>query len=502
MLHGCSLVKSNFQPKGQKLLKIALIADSQFFSKQARPFRPKSLWNSQSSDFITNVTLRTVVQNELSEHSLRELLKNTIENKQPDIILYLGDGANSGCRDELEPLFKVLGEHEFSSTPIFYVLGNHDYLGAGNTSNISTRNMLCTPDVMDDLSKTTLSSNSLSKYSAIKMIHNFNYRSVDKISTLGFEYVDNYSDSLVEACEKNGVVQHGESDCFYAAYLENDFIELFLLDSSNYGNESILYSKVKQAVIEFKDHSFSGISGFISSKQWEWLTNVRKKRAFNRRMVFASHYPPSDIGIFGNNTKSMTVKGGKRGRAIYFNKQHNKMVKPLFSLIKNSSDMPVWLSAHTHVRQPELSGFANILVRNYTAKDRRKVRKFHTFNVGSTTDYDQHTLVIDLHEISATSQAVRLIDESQESTCGDLILRIEKHISANEEKYMPVKTKSSYLSYVGMTTDYRTWEYGDYINAAKNLKNLMTKLELNRLEKSCLIYTAAKNEDDAFSLDK
>ena len=114
MLHGCSLVKSNFQPKGQKLLKIALIADSQFFSKQARPFRPKSLWNSQSSDFITNVTLRTVVQNELSEHSLRELLKNTIENKQPDIILYLGDGANSGCRDELEPLFKVLGEHEFS----------------------------------------------------------------------------------------------------------------------------------------------------------------------------------------------------------------------------------------------------------------------------------------------------------------------------------------------------------------------------------------------------
>jgi hypothetical protein len=66
-----------------------------------------------------------------------------------DVILYLGDAANSGCEDELRQLFEVLERRRTNNclgwVPVFYVIGNHDYLGLGTTPDPSTRQTVCGP---------------------------------------------------------------------------------------------------------------------------------------------------------------------------------------------------------------------------------------------------------------------------------------------------------------------------------------------------------------------
>ena len=93
---------------------------------------------------------------ELLAPKMLEFFLNQFTNVQ--VVLYLGDGANSGCADELQQVLDTLRRRRgdaHGGVPIFYVIGNHDYLGIGTTTDPLKRQLLCGPG------------NSLSKYEVI-----------------------------------------------------------------------------------------------------------------------------------------------------------------------------------------------------------------------------------------------------------------------------------------------------------------------------------------------
>lgn len=64
--------------------------------------------------------------------------------RTPDALLYLGDGANNGCEDEVDQLLATLrAVRRKHQVPAFVTAGNHDYLGNGNTNDPDARSNLC-----------------------------------------------------------------------------------------------------------------------------------------------------------------------------------------------------------------------------------------------------------------------------------------------------------------------------------------------------------------------
>ena len=124
-------------------MKIGLLADSQITSKNG--FSDFS-FRSKLADNIVDVSIRPpALERYLAEEMLNIALKKLTqdangEKEGVDVILYLGDGANSGGTDEIETLFTALKKHrDETGTPIFMLIGNHDYLGAGNIVSPGTR---------------------------------------------------------------------------------------------------------------------------------------------------------------------------------------------------------------------------------------------------------------------------------------------------------------------------------------------------------------------------
>jgi 3',5'-cyclic AMP phosphodiesterase CpdA len=106
-------------------IRIGLLADSQITSPDSTPDCP---YRSRSLDRLSERAIRPPAL----EHLAAEMLRIALRQFPPDldVILYLGDGANSGGENEIEALFAALEDHRRKSQiPIFMVIGNHDYLG-------------------------------------------------------------------------------------------------------------------------------------------------------------------------------------------------------------------------------------------------------------------------------------------------------------------------------------------------------------------------------------
>jgi 3',5'-cyclic AMP phosphodiesterase CpdA len=483
ILTGCAITVPKEKPHGNTKLKIALFADSQFVSEYAKPFRNETIWNAQNSEWIANVTLRTVIQNEYAKHSLKELMDKAIKDKEIDMILYLGDGANSGCLNELERLFGVLSEYK--KIPIFFVLGNHDYLAAGNTPNIQTRNLLCTSKSIKEINDygNNLYQESLSKFDVIKMAHDFNSKSAKTLEKKGYTYKDNYTKNLEDTCNKEKVKQHNVPDCFYAAYIYNDDTEIYLLDTSNY-DEGELSS--------VDDHQIAGLAGGIccttqNHGQWKWLEDSKKKNPLAKRTIFASHYPMKDLAEFRSGLKKRDVR---TGNIINNKRRFNDFIRPVLSLTSKTKGYPIWLSAHTHTKKHEEQDprMLKKVISNYKMKG---IRPIQEYNVGSTTDYNQHGLIIELKEIGSTSKVLYLVEDQE--ACEKLKNKISKAIPAMTGM-LPVTSYTSPLSMIGMTLDYREWNEHDFSHSKSNLARLEKERALSSDDKNCLIFSAAQKE--------
>lgn len=488
-LIGCTNTIPTEVPQGETKLKIALLADSQFVSKHAKPFREETVWNSQKSEWIANVTLRTVTQNHYAKHSLKELMNRVIEEKKIDLILYLGDGANSGCRNEIERLFEVLDG--YNDTPIFFVLGNHDYLAAGNTPDIQTRNLLCTSKSIREIRNNgnVLDKESLSKFDVIKMAHEFNSRSAKILEKKGYIFKDNYTKTLENICRQEKVKQHNIPDCFYAAYIYNDNTEIYLLDTSNYD---------KGELPSIDDHQIAGLGGGICCVseiygQWAWLERLKKNDPISKRTIFASHYPMNDLTEFRRSLKKLDLKARK---PILNKRRFNDFIRPILSLTSKTKGYPIWLSAHTHAEEYKERNLIMLMevVSNYKMNHVRPVQEY---NVGSTTDYNQHALIVELKEIGSTAKPLYLIENDDDrNACKNLLKEINRLIPTMKG-ILPVKTYTSPLSLIGMTIDYREWNEHDYAHSKSNLARLESERPLSPDDKNCLIYSAGRSEFDA-----
>ncbi|MHC4313636.1 MAG: metallophosphoesterase [Planctomycetota bacterium] len=154
LLLACSIFTGGFFGKQEQdvhfPIKIGMLADTQLTSHNG--FSNYNL-RSKSADRMVDVAIRPpALECFLSEEMLNIALKKLTQDAEGekdgvDVILYLGDGANSGGTDEIETVFSILEKHrDATGIPIFIVIGNHDYLGCGNIVTPGTRFALLNRD--------------------------------------------------------------------------------------------------------------------------------------------------------------------------------------------------------------------------------------------------------------------------------------------------------------------------------------------------------------------
>lgn len=373
-------------------MKIGLLADSQITSKNG--FSDFS-FRSKLADNIVDVSIRPpALERYLAEEMLNIALKKLTqdangEKEGVDVILYLGDGANSGGTDEIETLFTALKKHrDETGTPIFMLIGNHDYLGAGNIVSPGTRFALLNREGQP-------SNPALSKYQVLKKISKFNNTSNSMPTNKNFRYIDNFA--MVERNKhldhRTGLYLSGRIG--YSEY-GKDGVEIFLVDSSDY-KDAPDWSRAAE-------WGFYGVVGSVSYKdepdgnflsQLSYFKKLAESSAPDFRFM-ASHYPKDHLdritfaqpGEVPLNLTNMTwdVVEGTFNFPV-FAETLNKNLKNLLSPSRRN----YWLSAHTHVPtmpRPEKINVGGIL----------GDVSFDAINIGSTTDYRAHVAIVERFE--------------------------------------------------------------------------------------------------------
>lgn len=324
------------RPETEPSLRIGLVADAQFNTIHA----DASAYRRGVIDTGLDVAIRPPALDFTAHHALRSVVLQ-LKERGTDVIFFLGDGANNGCRDELigevdkdamDGVLTVLRRlRRDTQIPIFFLVGNHDILGAGNMAfNLRARRRLCNLANGDE-------NPPLSKVDVLRQIHAFNVENQDP----RFTYLDNWdAAALARACG-GPRRQHKRRGCFLAARVRSaaPAIDFLLTDTTDYGD-----------VISWRT-AFAGLRGSISWKgsgsQTAWLT-ADPAPGYGR--VVLSHDPIDDLNPVGVNSY---------GRPADLLRDHDRL----------------WISAHTHnttlSRRPHHFGDQPI----------------DELNVGSTTDY-------------------------------------------------------------------------------------------------------------------
>ncbi|OHB82204.1 MAG: hypothetical protein A2Z38_09555 [Planctomycetes bacterium RBG_19FT_COMBO_48_8] len=329
-------------------IKIGLLADTQLTSHNGF-----SNYNQRGkfADRMVEVAIRPpALECLLSEEMLNIALKKLTQDDEGekngvDVIIYLGDGVNSGGTDEIELFFSVLEKHrEATGISIFVLIGNHDYLGCGNIETPGTRFALLNRDGRP-------SNPALSKYQVLKKISEFNHTSNNLPTNKKFKYIDNY-----EAVERNKELDHN-TGLYLSGLLSyseegNNSVEVFLLDTSDYKDAPDWSSLAKWG--------FYGVIGSLSFKdepgvlsQISYFKNVASSSSPDFRFL-ASHYPkdhldritfamPGDVPFDVTNVAWEVVEGAFCFPT--FSETLNQNLEKLLSHKKKN----YWLSGHTHV---------------------------------------------------------------------------------------------------------------------------------------------------------
>jgi hypothetical protein len=371
-------------------IKIGILADTQLTSHNG--FYNYSQ-RSKFADRMVDVAIRPpALECFLAEEMLNIALKKlTQDNKGEkdgvDVILYLGDGANSGGTDEIEMFFSVLEQHRrVTGIPIFVLIGNHDYLGCGNIVTPGTRFALLNRDGRP-------SNPALTKYQVLKKISMFNHASCNLPSNRNFKYIDN-----IDAVERNKELEH-DTGLYLSGLLSysqegKNSVEIFLLDTSDYKDAPDWSS--------LADWGFYGVIGSLSFKdepgvlsQTSYFKNVAGSSSHDFRFL-ASHYPkdhldritfakPGEVPLDVTNIAWEITEGAFSFPT--FSERLNQNLEELLSHNKRN----YWLSGHTHaptVPKPSKMVVGGLLGDKY----------YSAVNTGSTTDYRAHVVIVERYE--------------------------------------------------------------------------------------------------------
>ena len=371
-------------------IKIGLLADTQLTSHNG--FSNYN-YRSKLADRMVNVGIRPpALECFLAEEMLNIALSKLTQDDEGgkngvDVIIFLGDGVNSGGTDEIETFFSVLEKHrDVKGIPIFVLIGNHDYLGCGNIVTPGTRFALLNRDGRP-------SNPALSKYQVLKKISEFNHASNNLPTNKKFKYIDNY-----EALERNKELDHNKGLYLSGllSYTEQgkNSVEVFLLDTSDYKDAPDWSSLAKWG--------FYGVIGSLSFKdepgvlsQTSYFKNVARSSSPDFRFL-ASHYPkdhldritfakPGDVPLDVTNVAWVVTEGAFSYPT--FSETLNQNLEDLLSQKKRN----YWLSGHTHA--PATPKPSKIVVGGLLGD-----KYYRGINTGSTTDYRAHVVVVESYE--------------------------------------------------------------------------------------------------------
>lgn len=442
-------------------LRIGLIADTQITTPEATS---GYLFRTMRADALQNVAVRTTAQEALAVEHMQYMLDDLVARK-PDLVVYLGDGANSGCLDEVDAFFGALqAVRERSAVPVFFAVGNHDYLATGNQASADQRALACGGKPHVD--KATL----VARTAAFNRQSWVQYAS--KAGVLGA-----YRDSLpaVTAVEGRGcaapeAAQHADG-CFYAAVLE--FAKggrrgaVILVDTSDY--RDLGFNPALPGGPTWTE--FRGLRGGVSYKpggQNAWILAALGTPSTGDRF-FASHYPTKDLK-WGN------LPSGRLGDLM------------------SPAGLNVWLSAHTHEEDPHAPPRRGLYYSGWAGTGEQSPR-FDEVNVGSTTDYHAHGAIVEVLDGQARKFAVAATGEPERKACKTWLdgLRLDDSYA------LPMAGDASVPARLGLTVAYRKPGYDDR-KARANLDRLLATADGPAQREQwvrCLMDTAAKAESRA-----
>ncbi len=368
-------------------IKIGMLADSQITSQNGfSDFH----YRSKSADNLVDVSIRPpalecFLAEEMLGIALSKLTQDSHSNKKGvDVILYLGDAANSGGTDEIETVLNILTKHrEQTGTPIFILIGNHDYLGAGNIVSPGIRFAMLNREGRPD-------NPALTKYQVLKKFSEFNHANNQIPGNTRFQYTDNFPD-----LEQNKNLDH-DTGLYLSGILTytetgKASVEIFLLDSSDY-KDAPDWSQVANlgfygiiGSVSFKDEP-----GFVS--QISYLKKFAQSSSPDFR-VLASHYPkdhldritfakPDEVPLNVTNL-AWNVTEGVFNIPTFSKTLNQNLEKLLISEGKN-----YWVSGHTHV--PTMPHPEKFIVGGLVGE-----KYFRAINIGSTTDYRAHVAILE-----------------------------------------------------------------------------------------------------------
>jgi hypothetical protein len=376
-------------------IKIGLLADSQITSQNGfSDFH----YRSKFADTLVNVSIRPpalecFLAEEMLQIALNKLTQDPYGDKRGvDVILYLGDAANSGGADEIETVLTILARYrDQTGIPIFILIGNHDYLGAGNIVTPGIRFAL--------LNRTGQPDNpALTKYEVLKKFSEFNHGN-NRLPTNPFRYVDN-----LDALEKNKNLDH-RTGLYLSGILTykeegKSHVDIFLLDSSDY-KDAPVWSEAANV-------GFYGVIGSVSFKneplfvsQTSFLKQFARASSPQFRFL-ASHYPkdfldritfakPGQVPLDATNLAWAVTETAFT--VPTFSKTLNQNLEPLVT----SAGKNYWLSAHSHV--PTIPPPERFIVGGLIGE-----KYFTGLNVGSTTDYRASVAIVERYEQNKNSR--------------------------------------------------------------------------------------------------
>lgn len=403
--------------------RVGFVADTQFNTVHAQ----QTMYRRGLVDSISTfeVAIRPPTLDYSSHYLLRSIVGKLVQEKQVEVIFFLGDGANNGCHDELlgptphrrdtrrpaldpeqsptEGVLTVLrslrAKHH---VPIYFVLGNHDVLGAGNMAfNQTARRNLCNL-------RGRAGNEALTKLAVMRSVHAFNEenRSLGLAAADRWTYADSWDEPRLALDCGGSRRQHKRRGCFLAATVvdRKHRLEYLLTDSTDYSD------------VRFLRTAFAGGRGAISWRTrrsqvaWfeDWTEFVDASSPGPLGRVVLSHYPINSFKPF------LATKAAHLAR----------LFRP---------ESRLWISAHTH--RPSIRD-----TRPLAELSAASARDLRELNIGSATDYPSYGVAVDLtvsRDGAAVLRKASPVYAALPDTCTDVLAGLDAQVASGKYKSLP-----------------------------------------------------------------